>query len=145
MKNTDIALIILISTISVVASYFIGNAILGDPNDRVESVSYMTPISDTIDQPDSDTYNAYALNPTVEIYVGNCGPLEQWSEVKRTCVPKDGLEKAAEEEKAEESGKVENTENTGNVENTEESGSSGTNGSSTAGGNPADTSTSGDE
>ena len=136
MKNTDIALIILISTISVVASYFIGNAILGDPNDRVETVSYMTPISDTIDQPDSDTYNAYALNPTVEIYVGNCGPLEQWSEVKRACVPKDGLEKAAEEEKAKQSG---------NVGNTDESDSSGTNDSSTAGGNSADTSTSGDE
>jgi hypothetical protein len=147
MKNTDIALIILISTISVVASYFIGNAILGDPNDRVESVSYMAPISGDVDQPDSDTYNAYALNPTVEVYVGNCGPLEQWSEAKRACVPKDGFEDK-EENKTEESGKVENaenTENTGNVGNTDESGSSGTNGSSTAGGNPADTSTSGDE
>ncbi|MCQ2570945.1 MAG: hypothetical protein MJ154_01710 [Candidatus Saccharibacteria bacterium] len=93
MKNTDIALIILVAAISVVASYLLGNAILGDPNDRVETLSYMDPISNSIEQPDIETFNATAaLNPTVEVYVGNCGPLEDWNEAKHTCVPKAGFE-----------------------------------------------------
>ena len=91
MKNTDIAMIILVATISVVASYFIGNAILGDPNERVETVSYMDKIDEGIQEPDEETFNPYALNPTVEVYVGNCGPLEEWNEAKHLCVPKDSL------------------------------------------------------
>lgn len=85
MKNTDIALVIVVATVSVVASYFIGNLVLGDPNDRVESISYMDVISSDIDQPDIETFNSYALNPTVEVYVGNCGPLEQWNVDKMVC------------------------------------------------------------
>lgn len=91
MKNTDIAMIILVASISVVVSYFLGNAILGDPNERVESVSYMNKIDSGIEQPDVETFNAHALNPTVEVYVGNCGPLEEWNEAKHICVPKEGL------------------------------------------------------
>ena len=91
MKNTDIAMIILVASISVVVSYFLGNAILGDPNERVETVSYMNKIDSGIEQPDVETFNAHALNPTVEVYVGNCGPLEEWNEAKHICVPKEGL------------------------------------------------------
>lgn len=91
MKNTDIAMIILVATISVVASYFLGNAILGDPNERVETVSYMNKIDNGIQEPDIETFNPYALNPTVEVYVGNCGPLEEWNEAKHLCVSKDSL------------------------------------------------------
>ena len=91
MKNTDIAMIILVASISVVVSYFLGNAILGDPNERVETVNYMNKIDSGIEEPDVETFNAYALNPTVEVYVGNCGPLEEWNEAKHVCVPKEGL------------------------------------------------------
>jgi hypothetical protein len=92
MKNTDIAMIILVASISVVVSYFLGNSILGDPNDRVETLSYMDPISDSVEQPDIETFNPAALNPTVEVYVGNCGPLEAWDDTKRVCVSKSSLE-----------------------------------------------------
>ena len=91
MKNSDIAMIILIASISVVVSYFLGNAILGDPNERVENISYMEKIESGIQEPDIETFNAHALNPTVEVYVGNCGPLEEWNESKHICVPKDSL------------------------------------------------------
>lgn len=90
MKNTDIAMIILVASISVVVSYLLGNAILGDPNDRVENISYMNKIESGIEQPDVETFNSHALNPTVEVYVGNCGPLEMWNEAKHLCVPKEG-------------------------------------------------------
>ena len=85
MKNTDIALVILIAAVSVVVSYFLGNAILGDPNDRVVTVSYMDKISNAVEQPDVETFNATALNPTVEVYVGNCGPMEVWDATARKC------------------------------------------------------------
>lgn len=102
MKNSDIAMIILVASISVVVSYFLGNAILGDPNDRVENISYMNKIDSGIQEPDIETFNAYALNPTVEVYVGNCGPLEQWNETKHICVPKDSLtDKDVDEDDAE--------------------------------------------
>jgi hypothetical protein len=97
MKNTDIAMIILIATISVVLSYFLGNAILGDPNDRVEKVSYMETIDSGIEEPDPETFNPSALNPTVEVYVGNCGPLEVWNTAKYICVSKDELGKSDDE------------------------------------------------
>lgn len=99
MKNTDIALIILIASISVVASYLLGNAILGNPSDRVESVSYMEPIGSSIEQPDVETFNATALNPTVEVYVGNCGPLEEWNEAEHVCKKKGENNQQEDEEK----------------------------------------------
>ena len=102
MKNTDIALIILIASISVVASYLLGNAILGNPSDRVESVSYMEPIGSSIEQPDVETFNAKALNPTVEVYVGNCGPLEEWNEAEHVCKKKGENNQQEDEEKEEE-------------------------------------------
>ena len=56
----------------------------------------MNPIDTNIQEPDAETFNPYALNPTVEVYVGNCGPLETWNETKHVCVPKDGVESSAE-------------------------------------------------
>lgn len=88
MKNTDIAMIILVAAISVVGSYFLGNLFLGDPNDRVEELSYMEKISGSIEQPHDETFNYDASNPTVEVYVGNCGPLEVWSPELKMCLQK---------------------------------------------------------
>lgn len=85
MKNTDIAMVIFIAAISVVVSYFLGNAILGDPNDKVETLDYMATISGGIDDPDDETFNPFAKNPTVEVYVGNCGALEIWNDVEKIC------------------------------------------------------------
>lgn len=88
MKNTDIAMIILVAAISIVGSYFLGNLFLGDPNDRVEELSYMEKIGGGIEQPHDETFNYDASNPTVEVYVGNCGPLEVWSPELKMCLQK---------------------------------------------------------
>lgn len=103
MKNTEIAMVILLATVSVVLSYFLGNAFLGDPNDQVKKVDYMDVVSSEVEQPDDETFNPKALNPTVEVYVGNCGPLEKWSPALKACVPKD-------EDKAKENDDTENNE-----------------------------------
>ena len=85
MKNTDIAMIVLVAAISVALSYFLGNAILGNPNDRVEELSYIETVSGTVESPDPETFNEGAINPTIEVYVGNCGPLETWNPSKQVC------------------------------------------------------------
>ncbi len=85
MKNTDIAMIILVAAISVALSYFLGNAILGNPNDRVEEFSYIETVSGTVESPDPETFNDKAINPTIEVYIGNCGPFETWNPNKQVC------------------------------------------------------------
>lgn len=72
MKNTDIALIILIAAIATVASYFIANAILGDPSDSVEEITYVSGVDSEVEEPDVETFNIYSYNPTVDVYIGRC-------------------------------------------------------------------------
>jgi hypothetical protein len=72
MKSTEIALIIFIAGISVVVSYLVGNAVLGDPNDKVETLTYVKEIDSDVVQPDPEQFNPYSVNPTQEVYVGRC-------------------------------------------------------------------------
>ena len=72
MKSTEIALIIFIAGISVVVSYLVGNAVLGDPNDKVETLTYVKEIDSDVVQPDPEQFNPYNINPTQEVYVGRC-------------------------------------------------------------------------
>ena len=59
MKNSDIALIILVSAVSVVAAYFISNAILGDANEKVETIDYIEEIEVGISDPSIYDFNTY--------------------------------------------------------------------------------------
>ena len=61
---------------------------MGDPGERVEKLSYIQSIDGDIKEPDSEDFNWSMINPTVEIYVGNCGPLEDWDEGRHICVSK---------------------------------------------------------
>ena len=85
MKNTDIALVVMIALVTTVVSYFLGNALLGDPNEKVTTVNYMDVISADVGEPDEESFNVDALNPTVEVYVGNCGPMEVWDANAKVC------------------------------------------------------------
>ena len=86
MKNTDIAAIIMIALASTALAYFLGNVFFGDPNDESVTVSYMDPIESTIAQPDPEVFNAEAINPTVEVFVGNCKDGEVWDPETGSCV-----------------------------------------------------------
>lgn len=90
MKNTDIALIILIAAISVIASYFLGNFILGDPADLTSDVVYVDPIDSGVTAPDIEFFNTKTLNPTVEIYIGHCEEGQVLSD--NVCVDAEGNE-----------------------------------------------------
>ena len=89
MKNSDIALVILIAAISFGLSYWIVGAIMKNPSERVEEISYIQEISPTIDEPDHETFNAYAINLNEDGYGGKCGYGTHYNGV--TCV-KDGSE-----------------------------------------------------
>lgn len=71
MKKNDIAVIILIVSVSLVVSYFIVKAIVGDPKNQETNVEVVEPITADLTKPSSSTFNRDAINPTVVIQIGD--------------------------------------------------------------------------
>jgi hypothetical protein len=71
MKKQDIAIIILIVAISALAAYLIGRAVVGDPQQQSVQVPTVEAISTNVEEPDSRVFNDDAINPTVEINIGD--------------------------------------------------------------------------
>lgn len=71
MKKTDIAMIILIASISVIVAYFVVGAIPG-LKDATKPVSVKTIDEYDADMGDlnKDVFNDQAINPTVEVTIG---------------------------------------------------------------------------
>lgn len=70
MKKSDIAMIILIASISVLVAYFVGKSFIGDVRSTSVKVKTADSISSTITQPDPAIFNSQAINPTVEVIIG---------------------------------------------------------------------------
>jgi hypothetical protein len=70
MKKSDIAMIILIASISVLLSYFAAKALLGDIKDEAVTVKTTEPITTDVQSPDTSVFNSNAVNPTVEVIIG---------------------------------------------------------------------------
>jgi len=77
MKQSDIITIVLITMIGTIAAGFITNAVLGNPDDASEKWKTIETVSADLSTPDSEVFNADAINPTVEVYVGNCEDRDQ--------------------------------------------------------------------
>ena len=71
MKQKDIALIIVISFISGILSFFLTNLLITNPENRQEEVEVVEPISSTFSEPATRYFNAVAINPTQLILIGN--------------------------------------------------------------------------
>lgn len=71
MKKNDIAMIILIASVSALFAYFTGRALIGDPESRAVKVKTVEAISTEVERPDTTVFNKNAINPTVEINIGN--------------------------------------------------------------------------
>ena len=67
MKKTDVAMIILIATISVLASFFITKAVMGTPSEDTKKAQTIEAIDPTIEQPDTAIFNSEAINPAIKI------------------------------------------------------------------------------
>ena len=73
MKQSDIFTLILIAGIGTLSAFFMCQMLLGDPNEA--SVKFKTinrTISSALTAPDPEVFNAGAINPTVEVFVGGC-------------------------------------------------------------------------
>lgn len=71
MKNSDIAMIILIASVSVLVAFGVIGAIpaLKAPSEPV-SVDTIDLYTTTIDPPSPKIFNAKAINPTVDVTIG---------------------------------------------------------------------------
>lgn len=70
MKKSDIAMIILIASISVMVSYFVAKAVVGDVKDQAVKVKTAEAITSEVTEPDKKVFNTDAVNPTVEVIIG---------------------------------------------------------------------------
>lgn len=72
MKNSEIAMIVLIASISVLSAFAIANNIPQlKPDDKGVEVEKIEPISAEIDnKPSSEVFNNNAINPTVQTLIG---------------------------------------------------------------------------
>jgi len=70
MKKSDIAMIILIATVSVMTAYAIGNNIPSLKPPEGEKVKVAERIESDVATPDEDLFNSEAINPTVQTIIG---------------------------------------------------------------------------
>lgn len=73
MKKTDLAMIILIASLSILVAYFAGNALFGNFKEQPTKVKTVERFDTTVEEPDERIFNDQAINPTVEIIVGQDG------------------------------------------------------------------------
>lgn len=69
MKKTDIAMIVLIATVSVVVAFFVTNSIFGGSEEEAVQVKTIERIEASIDEPNQSIFNAEAINPAVEVQI----------------------------------------------------------------------------
>jgi len=71
MKKGDITVIILIISISLIAAYFIGQAVLGATKQGQAEVETVEVIDPTVAPIDAAIFNKEAINPAVPIKIGD--------------------------------------------------------------------------
>lgn len=70
-------MIILIASISMVAAYFVVKSIpIFQSTNEPKQVSTFEEITSTVEEPDPTVFNAEAINPTVEVFIGGNTPAQ---------------------------------------------------------------------
>lgn len=72
MKKKDIISIVAVAILGTVAAIVAVNSILGDINDKSATFRSIEGVSSNVGTPDPEVFNPSAINPTVDVYVGNC-------------------------------------------------------------------------
>lgn len=81
MKQSDIFTVLVVATVGIVASFFLVNMILGDPNEKSVTFKKIEVVDAGLAVPDPEVFNSEAINPTVEVYVGDCVDRDQNGEL----------------------------------------------------------------
>ncbi len=71
LKQSDVAMLVLVVAISLVISYFIGDALINTSANRQVEVEVIKPISDQFVLPSTDIFVKDYINPTELIEIGN--------------------------------------------------------------------------
>ncbi|MDX1766270.1 MAG: hypothetical protein R3313_04950 [Candidatus Saccharimonadales bacterium] len=69
IKQNDVALIILISSIALAASWFIAGSLINTPENRSQEVEKVRPISSDFTIAPESVFNENAINPTEAIKI----------------------------------------------------------------------------
>lgn len=69
MKRTEVAMIVLVASLSMLFAFTIAQSFFGDKVKRKVLVEQTQSISDSIAQPSKRIFHAGAINPTVEVCV----------------------------------------------------------------------------
>lgn len=77
MKSSDYITVGFIAVFVTVIGYFVVNSVLGDPKEAIVRFGYIDEVSGQTALPDSEIFNAAAINPTVEVYIGDCEDINQ--------------------------------------------------------------------
>lgn len=70
MKQSEIAALVVVASISVVIAYFVASSLIGSPGSESVSVKTIDEITTDVVEPDDSIFNADAINPTVEVVIG---------------------------------------------------------------------------
>jgi hypothetical protein len=71
MKKSDIAVLVLIVSLTLVISFLLVKSLFGEPQNENVKVEKVEPISASLVQPSANIFNREAINPTVVIQIGN--------------------------------------------------------------------------
>lgn len=71
MKNSDIAALIVIASLSMLVAYFVADMVIGKPSAESVKVKTIEPMTADVVEPDSSIFNDNAINPTVEVVIGD--------------------------------------------------------------------------
>ncbi|PKL31135.1 hypothetical protein CVV43_03745 [Candidatus Saccharibacteria bacterium HGW-Saccharibacteria-1] len=69
MKKSDIAMLILIASVSVIVAFFVAKAIFGDVYSGSAKVKTIRAISSEVVEPSSEVFNKSAINPVVQVQI----------------------------------------------------------------------------
>lgn len=72
MRKKDIISIVAVAILGVVAAIVAVNSILGDIDDKSATFRSIEVVNSGVGVPDPEVFNPDAINPTVDVYVGNC-------------------------------------------------------------------------
>lgn len=99
MKRSDIYSLILIAGVGTLAAFLACNALLGDPNKAsVEFTTVSTVLTSDLAEPNEEIFNGTAINPTIEVYVGDCEDIDQNGMLDKAELIACGREQAPDEE-----------------------------------------------
>lgn len=78
MKQSDIFSIILVAGIGVFAAFLLCNSLMGDPNAASTKFTALNGVIESeLVTPDAEVFNGTAINPTIEVYVGDCEDVDR--------------------------------------------------------------------